>query len=319
MSSNDHNTIIIIGTLGMQGRDRVMNVVRQGDRAILEKFMLQTVTAFGQPCALEIEVSPATPGCDLIVRANVGKPIAIEGELRRRAELDRRYAVAEQDPGARMLRYRIHVHAIRQPQADEPITTFARLTGTVSTEPIFQNHRSLADTEIARVSVQVSCPRPSAYPGSRAIINELTEISVTIPISHEDAPKLLRPGNVVEIEGSLDSVMVPQTRNQAAAAKLRQLDTAWAGRRENLSAKEYKNALRDYRRERARYAEVQALSVVAGYVVALAGMPRGVEEARMAAQERNRAGRLQRLAARAGRAPAVAAETPPATPAIGGD
>src|SRR5262245_16337296 len=107
-----HNRVVLIGTLNMQAANRLLNTRRQNDRAELEQVLLQTTTAFGEPCAIELDVSPATPGYELLDKQNAGKQLAVEGELRRKAEIDKRYAVKDEDIGARMLRYRFHVNAI---------------------------------------------------------------------------------------------------------------------------------------------------------------------------------------------------------------
>jgi hypothetical protein len=56
-----------------------------------------------EPCALEIDVAKATPSYELITKGHIGKPLAVSPSLRRKAEIDRRYATSEQEGGARML------------------------------------------------------------------------------------------------------------------------------------------------------------------------------------------------------------------------
>ena len=125
----------------------------------------------------------------LSARGNMELGLKQEGTPR--AEIDKRYAVKDEDIGARMLRYRFHVNAIRWPREDEPITTFAQIQGVVVAEPIFQRHAMLVGTEIARTIVQVSYLQPSSYPGSRAVIPTTMEIAVSVPLAHPDAAKLL--------------------------------------------------------------------------------------------------------------------------------
>ena len=309
-----HNRVVLIGTLNMQAANRLLNTKRQNDRAELEQVLIQTVTAFGEPCAIELDVSPATPGYELLDKQHAGKQLAVEGELRRKAEMDKRYAVADQDIGARMLRYRFHVNAIRWPREDEPITTFAQIQGVVVAEPIFQRHAMLIGTEIARTIVQVSYSQPSNYPGSRAVVPTTMEIAVSVPLAHPDTTKLLRPGNRVVIEGGIDSVIVSQLRNPSAAAKVDQLDQAWTEGRDTIAPEALDKELRDYRRERGKFAETQALSIVAGYVELLAGTPREIEQAREASGRNSFQNRLRRVVEAAPAASAaVVVEQPSAT------
>ncbi len=313
--SAHQNRVILVGTLVNVGRRKERKEAKIERRnttgAIVESFGLEIVSPFGDACTIPLEASSQTEGGNLLTREQVGKPIAVEGVLRRRIHVDRRYAVKDDEQGARMVETQVRVSTIRAPREDEPTGISAVwITGKVLTPPRVSAHRTVRDTEIARTIVQVTLKRPSAYPGSKAMMTELMEAVVVLPLGAEGANSLYKPCNVVAIEGQIDMTLIPQAQSRTVQQKLTALDAQWTRDRQALEQsseneqerqQQLRLGLRRYRNQRAASTETPLLTVVAGYVELIEGQVVSdddvstiVEEGRMAARSRRRISSTQR-------------------------
>lgn len=139
----------------------------------------------------------------------------------------------------------------------------------------------------AATTVRVNLERTRR--GSRARIAEPANVAVAIPLDHPDAPGLLRPGNLVLIEGILERYLAP-LRGAEVERAVTALDDDWAAQQAGLRENARRDAERRYNRQRRRLQETTRTRVVAGYVELRAGTPATVEEAQelRAAGQRNR-------------------------------
>jgi hypothetical protein len=71
-------------------------------------------------------------------------------------------------------------------------------------------HPELPNIQFATTILDVTLQRPSAFPGSRAVLTEQARVRVAIPTTHEHAELLFRPGNRVRVEGAVDCVLETQ-------------------------------------------------------------------------------------------------------------
>jgi hypothetical protein len=142
--------------------------------------------------------------------------------------------------------------------------------------------------------------------GSRARISEPANVAVAIPADHPDAPNLLRPGNVVTVEGMLERYVVP-LRGVEIDRAVAALDDAWACEHDGLNVQVRRDAERRYRRQRQRLQETIRTRVIAGYVELHQGRPATIAEAQelRADQQRRRRDDQRQRAVRRERPPEV--------------
>lgn len=294
MNTPHTNRVIIVGrldTLRRQGQDRAAVASRNGMGGAFTEFAVQTVTAFGLPVSLHLLAPGSATGLDLLQAARVGQPLVVEGELRRSHYYDSRYAIGQDDPGLPVRETTITVMGVRDPRADEPHDmTAVWLEGTVRNLPHVTASQANRAVHIATLLLQIATTRPSAYPGSRALLHESMDINIAVPTALPDAAALYRPGNQVRLEGQIDCALVPMSGDKVDQ-KLAQIDAEWASTREMLAgrtSREQLGALREHRRQRDRLRLTRRISVLASYVELIDGHPRPLEEA-VAQRTRNRA------------------------------
>jgi hypothetical protein len=133
--------------------------------------------------------------------------------------------------------------------------------------------------QLAGTTLRVTYARPADFPGLAATITETVEVNLSIPISHQDAERLYRQGNVVRVIGQLDCRMEVQG-GITVHAKLAEIDAEWAERKAQVADKpvELRKAEGAYRRTRQRFETAARLFVLAGHVELLAGEPLSLEE-----------------------------------------
>jgi hypothetical protein len=84
------------------------------------------------------------------------------------------------------------------------------LEGVVAQPVRLVRHPELPNIQFATTILDVTLRRPSAFPGSRAVLTEQARVRVAIPTTHDHAELLFRPGNRVRVEGAVDCVLEAQ-------------------------------------------------------------------------------------------------------------
>lgn len=309
------NRVVIVGLLDPQRRRN--QVIAASTRRTLQggrvtEFNLQVDSPFGEPFAVGVTTGVQTAGMELLDDAHSGQPLAIEGVLQTRINLDPRYAISDDDPGRSSRALSLRATCIREPRNDEPCgATAVWLEGAIGAEPRFGVHRSAAAVELVRTIVRVRWRRPSGYPGSQAVLVEEADVNVSVPLELERAAYMLVPGNRVRLVGQLDSVLVP-IQGRVVSERLERLATDWRERKAQIEDEATRRReLRSYRRASQLLSQTALLSVVIGAVEPLEdAQPGDVSAARDSdrrRRERNRTGAAtQRLSAILGETTAIA-------------
>jgi hypothetical protein len=228
------NRVVIVGMLDPQRRRN--QVIAASTRRTLQggrvtEFNLQVDSPFGEPFAVSVTTGVQTMGVELLDEAHSGQPLAVEGVLQTRINLDPRYAIADDDPGRSSRALSLRATRIREPRDDDPCgATAVWLEGAIGAEPRFGTHRSAAAVELARTIVRVRWRRPSGYPGSQAVLVEEADVNVSVPLELPGASYLLVSGNRVRLVGQLDSVPAP-IQGRSVSERLEQLAADWRERK----------------------------------------------------------------------------------------
>lgn len=290
-TNHPHNRVVVVGLLDPQRRRNQListstRRTLQGGR--LTQFNLQVDSPFGEPFAITVTTGVQTSGIELLETAQTNQPLAVEGVLQTRLNLDPRYALADDDPGRSSRVLTLRATTIRQPHADEtPGTTAVWLEGTVGAAPRFGTHRSAAAVELARTILRVRWAKPSGYPGSQAVLMDEADVHISVPLELEHAAYLLVPGNHVQVVGQLDSVLIP-IQGRAVTERLDQLATNWRERKHQIEdTATQRRELSMYRRSTQRLSQAVVLSVVVGAITPDAeAQPGDVEAARHTDRQR---------------------------------
>jgi hypothetical protein len=263
------------------------------------------------PFRLPIELTGAVAGRDVLEGAMSGTLLAIEGDLEWQMTLDPRYALDATERGRRSSEVTFRARTIRLAAETDELGCDVWLVGTVLTPARILRHPD-RPVRIAATTLQVEAEHRRAH--SRARITERANVPVVVPLDHEDAEQLLRPGNQVVIEGMLERVQVPLSGSDVDRV-VATLEQQWSESQERLALKpgELRSAAQAYRKQRQRLTTASRTRIVAGYIELLAGTPATLAEAqalrRERQQERQQAQRT-RAAANSGQHPEMISTAP---------
>lgn len=251
-----------------------------------ENLTLQVRSPYGGMFAMPIEIEPDVLGAELLHSAPAETMLAIEGTLQLKQTFDGRYASDRVDFRGRTDRGRptrelqLLVSCVREPNEQERRASSAVwLVGEIAEPPQISRHPDLPSIQLAGTILRVAFARPADFPGVPATIQDMVEVNVSIPTTHENAEKLYRQGNAVRVIGQLDCRMEYQG-GEAVRTKLAEIDTEWVERKTQLADKpaELRHAEATYRRVRERYEAAPRLFVLAGYVELVEGEPMMLDE-----------------------------------------
>ncbi|HWQ14607.1 MAG TPA: hypothetical protein VNL77_17555, partial [Roseiflexaceae bacterium] len=238
MPSAQANRVLVIGTLDTirdRGKQVIAREQRNERRGKMERLALQVRSPYGGTFLLPLDVAPSIKGGELLITAKPGTPLALEGEIQLVKRFDRRFAEGVEDDGREVREMYLHVMAIRKPGQDEMYGTSAVwLTGMVAEPPRFVRHPELPDILLASTVLDVTMERPSPITHSRAVTVERMRVRVAVPVDHQHATLLYRPGNTVVIEGQVDCIMETQG-GAAVEAQVEKLRADWEARQEELA------------------------------------------------------------------------------------
>jgi hypothetical protein len=285
MTTQFCNRIIIVGRLdGMFRKGKARGAVsnRNAIGGYEKEFAVQIVTALGQAFSLPLHVAGRASGSELLNDNHIGQPIVIEGELQRVLWFDRRFANADNPAGLPVRETQIRVHTIREPREDEPFdTTAVWLMGEILNAPNVVRSQANPALQLATMVMQTTIERPSAYPGSRAVIRETADVNISVPVGLPNANALFRVGNIALVEGQLDCLLVPQ-QGEMVDRKLNDLEQAWQAQRQILASQnpdQVAAANREYQRNRERLRLAPRISVLVSFIEPASGEPLELTEA----------------------------------------
>jgi hypothetical protein len=100
MTPQSTNKVIVVGRLGTirrGGQERSYATARNAIGGYEREFAVQFVTAFGYSFSLQLSVPAHIAGAELLDPPIVGRPIVVEGVLKRSQYYDGRYALNDTD------------------------------------------------------------------------------------------------------------------------------------------------------------------------------------------------------------------------------
>jgi hypothetical protein len=209
------NRVIVVGTLDTirdRGRDATTRQMRNDVRGRIERVTLQVTSPYIGAFQLPLEFEPGVKGRELLEGARGGETVLIaEGYLQLQKSFDARFAQSAEDRGREVREMRLHVRELRTPSdAEREAASAVWLEGVVAQPVRLIRHPELPNIQFATTILDVTLQRPSAFPGSRAVLTEQARVRIAIPTTHEHAELLFRPGNRVRVEGAVDCVLEAQ-------------------------------------------------------------------------------------------------------------
>jgi hypothetical protein len=290
-AAHRNNQVLAVGALDLQiqrGRQQTRINSRNALRGHEEQIALQVRSPFGQVYALPVQLDTTTEGAELLAHQPVGAPLAISGSLKWSRRADMRYAVAPGERGRQVNELVFRALAVRAATAEDEPGCDVWVSGIVQSPPKVVRHPHKPSVLLAQTALKVSVEQRRN--NSRATLVETERVPLVVPLDHPDAPKLLRPGNQVVVEGMLERVALtlrgPDVDRAVAAA-----EAEWQARRPALES--HPDALRAAERQHARHlqglGEAVRNRVVAGYVELITGTPMSLREAQELRQEQVRA------------------------------
>jgi hypothetical protein len=316
------NRVIVVGTLDTirdRGRDATTREMRNDLRGRIEQVTLQVTSPYIGAFQLPLEFEPGVKGRELLEGARGGETVLVaEGYVQLQKSFDARFAQSAEDRGREVREMRLHVRELRTPSdAEREAASAVWLEGVVAQPVRLVRHPELPNIQFAITILDVTLRRPSAFPGSRAVLTEQARVRIAIPTTHEHAELLFQPGNKVRVEGAVDCVLEAQggaeveaKRDELREGYARELDalperwqqeqTAWRERAQGRDAARQEGkgngrgnrgrppaatlelAQRDLerrqRRELQRIGFAPRVQVMVGYVELLEGTPATLDE-----------------------------------------
>jgi hypothetical protein len=283
MQSGSHepclNRVVAVGVLDRQmlgGREQLRVAHRNPLSGASEQIVLQVPSPFGQSYALTLQLDEHTAGIAELASVQAGMPVAVHGRLLCEQRLDLRFpAVA--GSLRRLGELTIAAQAFRLAEPGEQAGCDVQLRGIVQAAPRVVRHPVRHSVLLATTTLLV--PEEHWRAGMRSRIVASDRIALVVPLHHPHAPRLLRPGNLVVVEGMLERVVV-QLHGEDIVQAQAALDRTWQARRAAIGSTDALRELdRQHSRQRRRLGEAIRSRVVVGYVELVEGSPASLRDA----------------------------------------
>jgi hypothetical protein len=276
------NQVTLVGILDqrvLDGQAQTHVTRRNPLQGVSEQFVLQIPMPLGSTCALPVEIGRETAGYAVIAAARPGQRLRIDGSLiwEERDAPSRRSAA---DALRRSSDLTVQVSSVVAADEQLPIGSDVRLSGRVLGSPRFARHPQRPSLLLATTFLRITGELRSS--ANRAILEIEERVPIAVPVQHAGASALLRPGNLVAVDGMLERVTLP-IRGADVDQAVGALDADWERCRQAIrDSEELERAERRYRQRRRWLSRVVRTRVLVGFVDLLEGAPAGVREAQRA-------------------------------------
>lgn len=268
LETTNVNEAVIIGTIERREQQRAH---RNALGATISDVSIQLLTPFGEPFAIPLTIAGVAQH-EYKLRNGTNR-VAVEGRVRLERAFDRRYAHEQQARGRRTRTMQFIVRRVRDVAEGEQLgTSFVQLAGKVLRPPLFVEHPQFPDLDLALVQLGIVEERPSPFAGSVLVRREEYQVTVAVPVQHEQAGLLYRPGNEVRVQGELDCVRVEGLgRDDEEAVAVRRIRAEWEATEQTLKAdtRERQQAYNRYLAQLRRFEDTPRWRVLAGYIEAV--------------------------------------------------
>ena len=253
--------------------------------AYQQHLVLQVVEEDGVLYTLPVNVPVHLPEQQAaLTTLTYGDRVRVVGHLRTETAFDRRFATRD-NPDGRPTSLLVVAVTTLMPAIDADVDgSWLCLTGRISTPPALRRHERTPTDEVARTSLVVESIVPSRRPGSQQHFVRIDRIPLDIPLRIAGSTSALRAGNLVAIEGRLESfqrTLRPHT-NAFVKQHLAALEAHWQTTNATVNADERAQREQQQLQHLRRLQTEQRLRVRAGYVALLDGEPMTIDEARTA-------------------------------------
>lgn len=279
----------VVGALDMQQQaDQIVTSRRNyaSGRGFEEQVMLQIISPFGNRFSLKLLLDRSSQGIGLLHDAFVGVPLIATGTL----EWERqgiRGLPQDIELKRSSLSCSMRVSQLAYATGEEDFGCDVSMIGTIVAAPRIAKHPLRPSMLLASTILEVQQSRQRN--ASRASFKDIQRVPIVIHAQHPDAPKLLRIGNQVHIEGMLERVPV-EMKGQDIDRALEELELAWMLEQQQIKHPEdLEKAERQYLSRHHRIQHSSVSRIVVGYAELLEGTPQSLRAAQSARRKQRRA------------------------------
>lgn len=248
--------------------------------------MLQISSPFGNRFSMKLLLDRSSQGIQLLQDAFVGMPFIAQGTLE--WERQRIYGLPEVIQFKRsIMSCSMRVEQLRYANGDESYGCDISMHGTIVATPRIVTHPLRPSMLLASSVLEVQQTQQRS--ASRAHFKDIQRVPIVIHAQHPDAPKLLRIGNRVHIEGMLERVPV-EMKGQDIEQALEALEQSWMQQQQQLKHPEQQEAAeRHYLAQRNRIQHSIASRIVVGFAELLEGSTQSLRAAQTARRKQRKA------------------------------